>query len=246
MSDPTGDHRTPYPSPTAGSVAGKAPPSVVVDVWADVVCPWCYIARVRLRVAIGKWDRPHEVLLRHRAFELDPRMPVGQPVPVAQYLGEKYGGGPAAGEAMSSRVAQVAAADGLHLDFSRAVKANSFDAHRLIALARELGGPGLEDAAVERLFSAHFVEGLQIDDPDTLLRCAAEAGLDERRVAAVLAGDSYADVVRGDEQEAHALGVSAVPFAVGNASVGVSGAQPVSVYLELLRESVRYPSPVVR
>ena len=219
-----------------GPVSGAAPaPAVVVDLWADVVCPWCYIANHRLRRAIASWDRPHEVLVRHRAYELDPDLPRGRRVAVSTYLGQKYGGGEAAGAAMSSRSAEVAAADGLPIDMGRAVKANSFDAHRLIALAREMGGPALEDAALERMFSAYFTEGLAIDDHDTLLRCAAEAGMDERRVSSVLADDTYGDVVRADEQEARSLGVTGVPFAVANGRVSVSGAQPVDVFLELLR-----------
>ena len=229
-----------------GPVSGTAPtPAVVVDLWADVVCPWCYIAQHRLRRAIAGWDRPHEVLVRHRAYELDPDLPRGRRVPVATYLGQKYGGGEAAGAAMSSRSADVAAADGLHLDMGRAIKANSFDAHRLIALAREMGGPALEDAALERMYSAHFSEGLAIDDHDTLLRCAAEAGMDERRVSSVLADDSYADVVRADEQEARTLGVTGVPYAVANGRVALGGAQSVEVYLELLRAAAEV-GPVAR
>ncbi len=233
MTDGTTQDQTP---------TGVAPdPAIVVDVWADVVCPWCYIAKHRLRRAIDGWDRPHEVLVRHRAYELDPGMARGRRVSVATYLGEKYGGGEAAGRAMSERSAQVAAQDGLHLDMGRALKANSYDAHRLIALAREMGGPALEDAALERMFSAHFSEGLAIDDHDTLLRCAAEAGMDERRVASVLADDTYGDVVRADEHEAQSMAVSGVPFAVANARLSVSGAQPVEVFLELLRAAADPP-----
>ncbi len=210
-------------------------PAVVVDVWADVVCPWCYIAKHRLRRAVAGWDRPQEVLVRHRAYELDPDQPRGRRVPVAVHLGEKYGGGEAAGAAMASRSAEMAAADGLQIEMGRALTANSFDAHRLIALAREMGGPALEDAALERMFSAHFCEGLAIDDHDILLRCAAEAGMDERRVSSVLADDTYGAAVRADEQEARALGVTGVPYAVANGRVAVSGAQSVEVFLELLR-----------
>jgi predicted DsbA family dithiol-disulfide isomerase len=228
--------------PTAAR--GPQAPAIVLDVWADVVCPWCYIGKHRLRRAVDGWLRPHEVLVRHRAYELDPTMPRGTRVPVARYLGEKYGGGEAAGAAMSARAAQVAAEEGLHFEMDRAVKANSFDAQRLIALAREMGGPGLEDAALERMFSAHFVEGLAIDDRETLLRCAAEAGLDERRVASVLADDTYGDVVRADEEQAKSLGVTAVPFTLANGRVAVTGAQPVEVFLELLRAATEAaPAP---
>jgi predicted DsbA family dithiol-disulfide isomerase len=220
---------------------GARDPAVVLDVWADVVCPWCYIAKRRLRRAVDGWTRPHEVLVRHRAYELDPGMPKGRPVPVAAYLGEKYGGGEQAGAAMSSRAATIGEQEGLRFDMARALKVNSYDAHRLVALAREMGGPALEDAALERMFSAHFAEGLAIDDHDTQLRCAAEAGMDERRVGSVLADDTYGDTVREDEAEARAIGVTGVPFVVGNGRVAVSGAQPVEVFLELLRVAAQPP-----
>ena len=226
--------------------SGAPEPAVVLDVWADVVCPWCYIAKHRLRRAIDGWDRPHEVLVRHRAYQLDPDTPKGKAVPVNVYLGEKYGGGEQAGATMSSRAARIGEQEGLRFDMARALKVNSYDAHRLIALAREMGGPGLEDAALERMFSAHFAEGLDIDDHDTLLRCAAEAGMDERRVSSVLADDTYGDIVREDEAQARALGVRGVPFVVGNGRVAVSGAQPVEVFLELLRVAAEPPETADR
>ncbi len=209
-----------------------------MQVWADVVCPWCYLAKHRLRQAIAAYERPATVVLRHRAFELDPGMPPGERVPVAEYLGAKSGGGLDAGRAMTARVSEVAAAEGLALDFDRAVKCSTFDAHRLVALAAEMGGWELAQAALERFFAAHFVEGLALDDHGVLVRVAAEAGMDERRVTAVLAGGDYADQVRADESAARDLGIGGVPFAVAGARVAVSGAQPVAVYLDLLRQGV--------
>lgn len=134
---------------------------------------------------------------------------------------------------MTERVAAVAAQDGLVLNFGTAVKARSFDAHRLVALAREMGGPALEQAALERMFSAHFVEGLPIDDHGVLQRISAEAGMDERRVSAVLAAESYAEKVRADEAEAQRLGVTSVPFVHAGSGVTLSGAQSVDTYLEM-------------
>jgi len=221
------------------SPPGTAPePAIVLDLWSDVVCPWCYIAKHRLRAAIDAWERPHEVLVRHRAYELDPGMPRGQRVPVADadLAGRFDDSSP--GIAVTARVTALAAADGLHLDFARAVRANTFDAHRLVALGRAAGGPAQADAIVERLFSAHLSEGLAIDDHSVLLRCSAEAGLDERRVSAVLADDTYGDVVRADEQEAERLGVTSVPFALGNGRVAVTGAQSVDAYTDLLRAAL--------
>ncbi len=222
------------------SPPGTAPePAIVIDLWSDVVCPWCYIVKHRLRAAIDTWERPHEVLVRHRAYELDPGMPRGTRVPVADAdLAGRLDDDTILGIAVTERVTALAAADGLHLDFSRALRANTFDAHRLVALGRAAGGPAQADAIVERLFSAHLTEGLAIDDHSVLLRCSAEAGLDERRVSAVLADDTYGDVVRADEQEAERLGVTSVPFALGNGRVAVTGAQPVDAYTELFRAAL--------
>lgn len=215
------------------------PPQIVLDVWADLVCPWCYIGRARVRAAVTAWERPHEVLVRHRAYELDPGMPRGQRRPILAHLAAKLGGDEDSSREMTDRVTAVAAADGVVLDFGSAVAANSFDGHRLVALARESGGPALEEAVLGRLFSAHFCEGLVIDDPDVLLRCTAEAGLDERRVSAVLCGDDYADVVRADEEAARKLGVNGVPFVVANQRIAVSGAQPVEVFTQLLQAALQ-------
>lgn len=211
---------------------------VVLQVWADLVCPWCFIAKRRIRAAIAAYELPKSVEIRHRAYELDPGMPPGQREPVADYLGRKYGGGRAAGVAMTARVTQVAARDGLALDFGPAVKANSRDAHRLVALAETVGGWELGQAMLERAYAAHFQQGLALDDHAVLVRIAGEAGVDEREAAAVLQGgadgDRWTEQVVSDQQQAQAMGVSAVPF-VMIGGYGVSGAQPVSAYLEAIR-----------
>lgn len=212
------------------SPSGVAPhPAIVLDVWSDLVSPWCYLAKARLRSAIDAWERPAEVLLRHRAFELDPGMPRG---------GGPAGGSSAADTGDNGRLVALAAAEGVRLDLASVVPANTFDAHRLIALGRMAGGPAEADAILERLFSAHLSEGLAIDDHAVLLRCAAEASLDERRVSAVLAGDDYADEVRADEREAARLGATTVPFVLGNGRVALSGTQPIEAFTDLLRESL--------
>lgn len=210
---------------------------LVVEVWADLVCPWCFIAKHRLRQAVAAYEHPATVVLRHRAFELEPGLPPGQRVPVAQHLGDRYGGGIEAGRAMTARVAEVAAAEGMVLDFDRAVTCSTFDAHRLVALAAQLGGWELAQAAVERFFAAHFQQGLAVDDHGVLVRIAAEAGLDEQRVAAVLAGDMHADAVRADEAAGRARGIGGVPYALADGRVALGGAQPVEVYLQLLRQA---------
>ncbi len=205
-----------------------------VQVWADLVCPWCYIADRRLAAAIAAFDG--EVAVRHRAYELDPGMPPGERVPVADYLGHKYGGGLEAGLAMTERVAAVAAADGLTLDFSRAVKSNTFDAHRLLALAATLD-PALTTTLRESLYAAHFRQGLALDDHAVLKDLASSAGLGDKQIAALLDSDDFADEVRGDEAHARALGVTGVPFTVADNRLAVSGAQPAEVYAALLTQA---------
>ena len=223
----------------AAPTATDRTPGIVLEVWSDVVCPWCYIAKRRLEQAIAGFERPALVEVRYRSYELDPRTPVGAGISVYEYLGQRYGGGPEAGRAMSDRVARAAEADGLVLDFDKAVWTSSFDAHRLVHLGLAQGGPALQSAVKERLFAAHFAEGKALDDVSTLQRLGAEAGLDEHVLAAVLASDDYAEEVRADEAEARELGITSVPFVVANRSVALAGAQPVEVFQELLHQAWR-------
>ena len=155
---------------------------------------------------------------------------------MASHLGEKYGGRPRGRSADDAHVrARRRQADDLVFDLDAAVRANTFDAHRLCALAHEMGGPALQGAAVERFLSAHFAEGLALDDHEVLQRLSAESGMDERRVAAVLAADSYADRVRDDEQRARSMGVTATPFILANGYAALTGPHPTADYLALLR-----------
>jgi len=212
-------------------------PLVTLEVWADVVCPWCYIGKRRIERAIAEFEHPAEVAVHYRSFELDPVAPIGGGLGVQEQLAERYGGGPAGARAMTFRVTDIAAGDGLGLQLDRAVRANSFDANRLAQLGRAQGGLALQAAVLERLFAAHFTEGKAIDDHEVLQRLGAEAGLDERRLAAILAADDYAAQVREDEALAQELGVTGVPFAVANRKVAVSGAQPVETFVGLLRQA---------
>ncbi|MGZ4630836.1 DsbA family oxidoreductase [Oryzihumus sp.] len=223
----------------AAPTATDRTPGIVLEVWSDVVCPWCYLGKRRLEHAIAAFERPALVEVRYRSYELDPRTPVGEGVPVYDYLGRRYGGGPEAGRAMSARVARAAGEEGLRMDFDRAVWTNTFDAHRMVHMGLAQGGPALQAAVKERLFAAHFEEGKVLDDISTLQRLGAEAGLDEHVLAAVLASDDYAEDVRADEAAARELGITTVPFVVANRSVALSGAQPVEVFAQLLHQAWR-------
>ncbi len=214
--------------------AAESTTTIELDLWGDLVSPWCWVAKRRIEKAVHAFERPHDVTVRHRAFELAPDLAVGGGVPLAEHVGNSRGG-VEAGRRVLEQVAAETQDDDLWFDFDRAVRANTFDAHRLCALALEMGGLNLQGAVVERFFAAHFREGLAIDDPEVLQRISAEAGLDERRVSAVLAGKGYTDLVREDEQLAADRGITTVPFVVANGEAEVAGPASVDQYLALLR-----------
>lgn len=215
--------------------AAESTTLIELELWGDLVSPWCWIAKRRIEKAIHSFERPHDVTLRHRAFEIVADLPVGGGVSLAEHIGAVRGVGTEEGRRVLEQAAEDAADDDLWFDFDRAVRANTFDAHRLCALALEMGGLNLQGAVVERFFAAHFREGLAIDDPEVLQRISAEAGLDERRVSAVLAGKGYTDLVRGDEQLAADRGITTVPFVVANGEAELAGPATVDQYLALLR-----------
>jgi predicted DsbA family dithiol-disulfide isomerase len=207
---------------------------VEIEVWVDVVCPWCYIGKRRLEQAIAESAHPAEVTVTYRAFELDPRKPVGTGVPVVERLAQKHSTSLDDAREMAERAAIVGRPDGIDMNIDSQVDANSFDAHRMVALGLVQGGPALQAAVLERLFSAHFSEGRSIDDIESLQRLGAEAGLDGRRLATVLAGHEYAEHVRADEQAAAELGITAVPCFVANRQVVLTGAHSVEVMGKLI------------
>jgi len=201
-----------------------------VDVWSDIACPWCYVGKRRLEAALAAFPHREHVQVRWRAFELDPRAPRARDLPdgYAGRLAAKYGATRAQGDAMVRRMTDVAAAEGLDFRFDRIRPGNTFDAHRLLHAAGEVDLTR-QDALKERLMRAYFTDGLAIGDPDALAEVAIDAGLDDALVREVLGGDRFADDVRADEHEAHALGITGVPFFVLGGRLGVSGAQPIEV-----------------
>jgi predicted DsbA family dithiol-disulfide isomerase len=174
------------------------------------------------------------VSVTYRAFELDPKKPAGMGATVVEQLAHRHRASLDDARAIVERAAIIGRPDGIDMDIDAQIDANSFDAHRLVALGLAQGGPALQGAVLERLFSAHFSEGKSVDDHASLQRLGAEAGLDGRRVAAVLASRDYADRVRADEAEAAELGVTAVPFFVANRQVALTGAHSTEVLGKLI------------
>jgi len=216
---------------------------VRIEIWSDVVCPWCYIGKRRLEKALAGFD--HEVDIVWRSFELDPSAPTVPVETVAEALGRKYGGGPDAGRQMIDRVEAVAAEEGLLFRHHRSLRVSTVDAHRVLHLALETGGAELQGRLKEALLSAYFIETENVADHDTLLRIATGVGLDEVRVKEVLAGDEFADAVEADIREAAALGATGVPFYVVDRKYGVSGAQPSEVFTQVLERAWADAHPVL-
>ncbi|MFA9430646.1 DsbA family oxidoreductase [Egicoccus sp. AB-alg2] len=212
-----------------------------VEVWSDVACPWCAVGKRRLEAALARFEHRDEVDVRWRSFELDPAAPPVRDGDYARRLADKYGSSLDAARAMIDRMTATAAADGWRFRFDRIRPGNTFDAHRLLHLAAERG---VQDAVKEALLSAYLEDGVAIGDHDALAAVAAAAGLEPGEVGDVLAGDRYAAEVRADEQQAHAFGITGVPFFVLDRRYGVSGAQPADVLLQALRQAWSERTPL--
>ena len=202
---------------------------MLIDVYADVVCPWCYVGEKRLEKALG--ERPNlEAEVRWRPFQLRPEMPA-RGLPWHEFAVEKFGD-EAHMRAAFGHVAAAGAPDGVSFDSDRIASApNTVDAHRLILFARKRG---LEWRAADALFEAYFAGGKDLNDHDDLAELAAGVGLDEAEVRAHLAGDERTREVWESQEEAARLGIAGVPFYVFDGRYGLSGAQPVEVFLRVL------------
>jgi predicted DsbA family dithiol-disulfide isomerase len=207
-----------------------------IDIWSDIACPWCHVGKRRLEAALERFPHRDAVEVVWRAFELDPSAPRerDRAVSYSERLARKYGSSVAHAEAMIERMTEVARGDGLDFHFERIRPGNTFDAHRVLHLALERGK---QDAVKERFFRAYLSEGEPIGDPETLVRLAAEAGLDAEEVRAALASDAFAREVRADEDDARELGIAGVPFFLLGGRYAVSGAQPAELLLRALTQA---------
>ncbi len=200
-----------------------------VEIWSDVVRPWCYIGKRRFEKALARFN--HSVEVVWRSFQLHPEHPKGVREPLKQSLAAKIGGTVEQVRAMNGHVNFLAAAEGLDYDFERCTLVNTFDAHRLTHLAK---AHGLGAELHERFPRAQLIEGEVLDDADTLVRLSAEVGVPKDDARRVLEGDDYTADVDEDIRELRALGGNGGPFFVIDRRYGVSGAQPTEVFLRAL------------
>jgi predicted DsbA family dithiol-disulfide isomerase len=205
-----------------------------IEVWSDIMCPWCYIGKRRFERALDQFAEADKLEVEWKSFQLNPELKTDPSVPIHQYLSQKFGVDTAQALQMNQQVTSVAAGVGLSYQLDRAVLANTFKAHRLLHYAKSMGR---QQEVKERLLRAYFTEGKNMDDVSVLAALAAEAGLDEATVKEVLATDAYVDAVRADIRESQQLGIRGVPFFVFDRKYGISGAQETRVFLETLEKS---------
>ncbi|MCP2342850.1 DsbA family oxidoreductase [Actinomadura rupiterrae] len=203
-----------------------------VDIWTDIVCPWCYIGQARFDAALAGFEHRDQVEVVQHSYELAPDLAPADAGRVLEMLMDKYGMSREQAEQAEARVAGLAAGEGLPYTSDRP-NGNTFDAHRLLHLAAERG---LGDELRRALYRANFGGEGSVFDADSLTAIATGTGLDEAEVRSVLAADAYGDAVREDERTAREIGVQGVPFFVLDGKYGVSGAQETATFAEALTQ----------
>ena len=210
-------------------------PSISVDIFSDVVCPWCYIGKRRfakgLAMVAEEYDVDFEV--SYHPHQLDPTAAPGKTAPVAEAYARKFGG-PERAEQILEHLTETARAEGLEFHMDRALRANTLLAHRLLWLAGQPESSVPQDALKERLLEAYFTDGLNIGDPDVLADCAAGVGFDRDEIVSFLDSGGGLDEVRQQLEEGYRLGITAVPTYVVGDQWAIPGAQEPETFARVL------------
>ncbi|MCW2700879.1 MAG: putative dithiol-disulfide isomerase [Blastococcus sp.] len=213
-----------------------------VEVWSDVVCPWCYIGKRRLESALEQFPHRDQVEVVWRSFQLDPTVPEGTTHPTLPSLAAKYGTSEDSMRANMAHVEEVAAGEGLDYHLADGVSGNTLPAHELLHLAAE---HGLRNQLKERLLHAYFEEKRSVFDVDSLVALGVEVGLDENAARQALTDRRYLPAVHQDAATARALGATGVPFFVVDRAYGAAGAQPAEVLLQILERAWADANPLI-
>jgi predicted DsbA family dithiol-disulfide isomerase len=204
---------------------------ITVEIWSDVMCPFCYLGKKRFEKALADFDERDKVSVTWKSFQLNPSIVTDTEISIFQYLSDSKGIPLEKAKEMNAGIALSGRQLGIEYNFDRAVVANTFRAHVLLHLAKKYSK---QDAVEELLFRAYFTDGKNVDDPEVLKTIAAEAGIDPDEALKAVTGEDYEDEVRHDFYEARQLGIKSVPFFVFNRRYGISGAQPVELFLQTL------------
>jgi predicted DsbA family dithiol-disulfide isomerase len=212
-------------------------PCLRVEIWSDVVCPWCYIGKRRFERAVAELEGEIDIDVSYRPYQLDPTASPGKSQPVFEAYTKKFGG-PEQATAILDRVTATAADDGIEFHMERALRANTLLAHRLLWLAELPGSPVDQSVLKERLLRAYFVDGLDIGDPDVLADCAAEVGLPRQDAIDFLESDRGRAEVAAHLEQAADAGISAVPTFVINGQWAIPGAQDTDTFVNVFRRLI--------
>lgn len=205
-----------------------------IEIWSDVVCPWCYIGKRRFESALQSFEFAQHLDIEWKSYQLDPEMQTDTTLNIHQYLADRKGMSLAQAKAMGNNVTEVAAKEGLHYDFSKTIPVNTIKAHRLLHFAKTLGK---QDAMKEALLYAYFTEGKNLDDNKTLIILAQKIGIDGTETQQILESEAYLGEVEKDIYEGQQLGLRGVPFFVFNRKYGISGAQDAKVFSQTLQKA---------
>ena len=205
---------------------------MIIDIWSDVVCPWCFIGKRRLDKALSLFEHRDQVVIRHRAFQLQPDITIT--VPTAEHLAQKYRLSEDKVKEMQANVCAIADGEGLCYNLDATLSGNTFDAHRLLLWSATIGK---QDELLEAMYSAYFEKSLPLFSHHDLKVVCAEAGISEDEVRAILNSDSYSQEVIADRDLASQLGATGVPFFVVDMKYGISGAQPLEAFTQTLENA---------
>jgi predicted DsbA family dithiol-disulfide isomerase len=203
-----------------------------VEIWSDVACPWCYVGTARFERAVA--ETGVEVAVVYRSFELDPTVPPGEGPPLVDYLARKFGDLSRV-QAAHARLTAAGAELGIDFRWSQMRRANTFDAHRLLAWTLHTAGADAQRSLKKRLLRAYFTEGREVADHEVLADLAAEVGLDRDHAAALLASDDEAEFVRDERAEAYRNGINAVPTFIVGGEWMLQGAIDTDKWVKALR-----------
>ncbi|MES1216150.1 MAG: DsbA family oxidoreductase [Bacteroidota bacterium] len=205
-----------------------------VDIWSDIRCPFCFMGKRKFEKALSRFQHKDKVEVEWHSFELDPGIKTKKGTSLYDYLAEIKRISREDSQQLHDQIVERGKEDDISYHFDTAVVANSFDAHRLIQMAKL---NGLGDQAEERLFKAYFEEAKDISDHLTLIILGDEIGLDAKLVKQMLDSDAFVKEVRNDEKQAKEYGIKGVPFFVINDRYGISGAQSTDVFLQTLEKA---------
>ena len=205
---------------------------IQIDIWSDVVCPWCFIGRRRLQKAITNHGASQDITVRHRAFQLQPD--ISGVVPTAEHLAQKYRIDKTKVAEMQANVCSIADGEGLCYNLENTLSGNTADAHRLIVWAETIGRG---DDLLEALYSAYFEKSRSVFSHEDLLAIAQEIGIDRASASALLASDEYRERIQEDQALASSLGANGVPFYVVDMKFGISGAQPQELFDQIFTQN---------